>query len=157
QINNSVKEIDANSLSALAIINSILPYIEELIESDLPISQQMIIDVYFRVKSTQATLELLAAFIENSNEELLLSVLNKSDVEFLLDFKKRYDYETYVKKNIEKLVVDSTEIKEYQRIKKEYYLEHYKKLDNKINGIYFHLKNIQGQIQTEFSGFVELA
>lgn len=157
QINNSIKEIDAYSLSALAIINSILSHIEELIESDLPITQQKIIDVYFRVKSTQATFELLAAFIENSDEELLLSVLSKSDVEFLLDFKKRHDYETYVKKNIEKLVVDSAAIKEYQRIKKEYYIEHYKKLEDKINGIYFHLKNIQGQIQTKFSGFVELA
>lgn len=157
QITKNIKEIDSYSLSALAVINSILPYIEELIQSDLPITQQKIIDVYFRVKSTQATYELLTAFIENNDKELLLSVLSKYDVEFLLDFKKRYDYETYVKKNIEKLVVDSAAIKEYQRIKKEYYLEHYKKLENKFNGIYFHLKNIQGQIQKEYNGFVELA
>jgi hypothetical protein len=157
QVKSKVQEIDAYSLSALTLINSILPYIGELIESDSPITQLKIIDIYFKIKSTQATLELLASFIEKSNEELLSSILRESDMDFLLDFKKQYDYQTYVNKNIEKLVADSDAIKEYQRIKKDYYLEHYKKLENKINIIYSHLKIIQSQIQNELNGFVDLA
>src|SRR5690606_17784658 len=109
---------------------------------------------YFKVKSTQATLDLLASFIENSDKELISSVLSESEIKFLKEFVGQFDYQSYVKKNAEKLVTQPEVIKEYQRIKKEYYLEHYKKLEDKINIIYFHLKNIQGQIQDEFSGFV---
>jgi hypothetical protein len=156
-VQNKVQEIDAYSLSALALINSILPYIEELIESDTPITAEKITDVYFKVKSTQATLDLFVSFIENSDEELLSSVIRESDVDFLLDFKKQYDYETYVKKNIEKIIADSDAIKEYQRIKKEYYLEHYENLEDRINNIYSHLKSIHGAIQNELNGFVDLA
>jgi hypothetical protein len=156
-VQNKVQEIDAYSLSALALINSILPYIEKLIESDTQITAEKITDVYFKVKSTQATLDLFVSFIENSDEELLSSLIRESDVVFLLDFKKQYDYETYVKKNIEKIIADSDAIKEYQRIKKEYYLEHYENLEDRINNIYSHLKSIHGAIQNELNGFVDLA
>ena len=156
-IQNKEKEIEAYALSALALINSTLPHIETLILSESPITVQRITDVYFKVKSTQATLELLASFIENNDREFVSTLLGEADIDFLLDFSKKFNFQAYVNNNIKKMVTDAEAIKEYQHIKKECYLTRYKDLENKINFLYTQLKSIHGEIQKQLNGFVELA
>ena len=153
----STTTFDAYSLSGLALINSLLPYLDELLKSDIPITTQRVIESYFKVKTTQLSLELITEFIEKNNSEFILSVFKESDVKFIKEFNTKNNYQSFFKDNSNKILTDKILLNEYQKIKKEYYTKHYKALDIKIKTIYDELKGFESELKSKFNNIINVA